>query len=48
MRVLIILTVITFIGLYLVITPSPSKNYWENIGPSWDKMLNPDKYSNKE
>ena len=48
MRVLIILAVIAFIGLYLVITPSPNKDYWEAVGPSWDRMLNPDKYSNEE
>lgn len=45
---LILLTAITFIGLYLVITPSPNKSYWEAVGPSMDKMLNPNKYSNKE
>ena len=48
MKRLIFLTAITFIGLYLVITPSPNKNYWESVGPAWDKMLNPAKYSNKE
>jgi hypothetical protein len=48
MKRLILLTAITFIGLYLVINPSPNKDYWESVGPSWDRMLNPDKYSDKE
>jgi hypothetical protein len=48
MRTLILLTVITFIGFYLVMNPSPNKDYWESVGPSWDRMLNPDKYSDKE
>ena len=48
MKRLILLTAITFIGLYLVMNPSPNKDYWESVGPSWDRMLNPDKYSNKE
>ena len=24
---------------------SPSKTYWENVGPSWNRMLNPDTYN---
>ena len=48
MKMLILATVLTFVGLFLVVYDSPSKQYWENVGPSWDKMLNPDKYSNEE
>jgi hypothetical protein len=22
-----------------------SQTYWQNVGPSWDKMLNPNKYT---
>jgi len=22
-----------------------SQRYWQNVGPSWDKLLNPDKYT---
>lgn len=48
MKTLILLTSITFIGFWLVLNPSPSKNYWDKIGPSWDKMLNPDTHSETE
>ena len=48
MKRLILLTAITFRGLYLVMNPSPNKDYWESVGPSWDRILNPDKYSDKE
>jgi hypothetical protein len=48
MKRLILLTAMTFIGLYLVITPSINKEYWESVGPSINKSLNPDKYSNEE
>jgi hypothetical protein len=27
-------------------TVMKSKNYWENVGPTMDNMLNPDKYNN--
>ena len=45
MNNLIILTVLTFIGLALVVYSPNSKAYWENVGPSWDQLLNPNKYS---
>ena len=45
MRILILLTVITFVGFYLVINPSLNKDYWESVRPSWDRMLNTDTYS---
>lgn len=28
---------------YFIAEPK-SKTYWENVGPAWDKMLNPKKY----
>lgn len=48
MKMLMLVTVLTLVGLLLVVYPSPSKHYWENVGPSWDRMLNPNKYSNEE
>ena len=36
-----------FVMIYLILQPI-SNDYWENVGPSWDRMLNPNKYSNKE
>ena len=48
MKMLILVTVLTFVGLVLVVSDSPSKGYWEGIGPSWDRMLNPNKYSDEE
>jgi len=48
MKMLLLVTILTLVGLFLVVNPSPSKQYWESIGPSWDRMLNPNKYSNEE
>jgi hypothetical protein len=48
MNNLILLTILTFVGLAMVVYSPSSKQYWENVGPSWDRMLNPNKYSNKE
>ena len=45
MNNLILLTLLTFVGLAMVIYSQNSKNYWESIGPSWDRMLNPNKYT---
>lgn len=46
-----ILAVLLLFGfLAVVIKPVFEKNkaYWESIGPAWDQMLNPNKYSNEE
>ena len=32
-----------FLMLYSIAVPA-SKSYWENVGPSWDRMLNPIHY----
>ena len=48
MKALIFLTVLTFVGLALVVYSPRSEAYWENVGPSWDRMLNPNKYSEEE
>ena len=29
-----------------VVASNPGGEYWENIGPRWDKMLNPCDYGN--
>ena len=47
MKMLYLVTALTAIGLFLVVY-DPSKEYWENVGPSWDRMLNPNKYSKEE
>jgi len=32
--------------LYTIVSYSgTSKDYWESVGPSWDKMLNPCNYT---
>jgi hypothetical protein len=36
-----------FVMLYLILQPV-SKDYWQNVGPQFDQLLNPNKYSNKE
>ena len=48
MKHLILLMILTFVGLVLVVYDSPSRTYWEDVGPSWDRMLNPNKYSEQE
>ncbi len=35
------------VSLLLYYKPS-SEEYWESIGPKWDRMLNPNKYSEQE
>jgi hypothetical protein len=32
------------LGSVYAIAHSPSKDYWENVGPQWDRMLNPCKF----
>ncbi len=37
---------IIFLVVCIVMYYKPSsEEYWQSIGPSWDKMLNPNKYS---
>jgi hypothetical protein len=36
-----------FCMLWLMLAPV-SKTYWEGVGPAWDLMLNPNKYSKEE
>ena len=43
MKMLLLITLLTFIGLTLVVY-DPSKEYWENVGPTMDRTLNPCKY----
>ena len=42
-----IFTITLVVSLLLYYKPS-SEEYWESIGPKWDRMLNPNKYSDKE
>jgi hypothetical protein len=35
------------VSLLLYYKPS-SEEYWQSIGPAWDRMLNPNKYSEQE
>jgi len=35
------------VSLLFYYKPS-SEEYWESIGPAWDRMLNPNKYSKEE
>jgi hypothetical protein len=43
-KVVIIISVVSILTAWLTIVPS-SQDYWEGIGPSWDRMLNPDTHS---
>jgi len=45
----VFMVVVLFALLYGIITTSgASKTYWESVGPCWDRMLNPNKYSEQE
>ena len=40
---------VIFLIVCVVLWHKPeSEAYWQSIGPSWDKMLNPNKYSQQE
>ena len=43
MRMLILVTILTFIGLFLV-AYDPSEDYWNKVGYEMDRTLNPNKY----
>ena len=46
-NVFMVLVLVAF--LYAMFTTTPaSQRYWESIGPIWDRLLNPNKYSNEE
>lgn len=45
-KISIILTVGMLFLLYTVMSyGGTSKQYWESVGPQWDRMLNPCSYS---
>ena len=37
-KIALLVVIIAVVGLCYF---NPGKNYWESIGPQWDKMLNP-------
>jgi len=37
-----------FICLFYFANVQASRTYWENIGPQWDRMLNPINYEMRE
>ncbi len=43
-QILIILAVASLAGWLAYPFINPSEDYWNNIGPNWDRMLNPCKY----
>ena len=44
MKMLILITVLTFIGLALIIFESPNRVYWNKVGYEVDRTFNPNKY----
>jgi hypothetical protein len=44
MKLLILLTILTFVGLVLVVY-DPAKPYWARVGYEMDRTLNPCKYT---
>jgi hypothetical protein len=48
-KINLLMVVILFAFLFAMFTITPaSQRYWENVGPTWDRLLNPNKYSNEE
>jgi len=47
LRISLIL-IIGFLCLFWFANIHDSKDYWESVGPQWDRMLNPNKYSEQE
>ena len=45
MKALILVTILTIIGLTLVVYSPDSEAYWKSVGPKWDRMLNPCDYT---
>jgi hypothetical protein len=45
---LIIIVAIFMLGYGMYSYSDANNNYWESVGPSWDRMLNPNKYSDEE
>lgn len=39
-----LLVVLLFVGFVVIVIDNTGKDYWENVGPNWDKMLNPCKF----
>lgn len=44
MKVLILITIITLIGLALIVFESPNRAYWNKVGYEVDRTFNPNKY----
>ena len=42
-KISIIIVAGMFCMLYAIVAPA-SKDYWENVGPNWNMLLNPDTY----
>jgi hypothetical protein len=40
-----IVLLIVFVGFAVLLYHNPSNEYWQAIGPSWDKMFNPVDYN---
>ena len=44
MKMLIFVTVLTLVGLALVVFESPNRAYWNKVGYEVDRTFNPNKY----
>ena len=43
-NILVIIAVATLAWWCIYPMVDQSQNYWDNVGPNWDRMLNPCKY----
>ena len=46
-KYIVIVTAIFVLGSAYAVAHKPSKTYWANVGPTWDRMLNPDTYNDR-
>ena len=42
---LAVLLLVGFLAVIIQPVLEKNKDYWESVGPSWDRMLNPNKYT---
>lgn len=39
-----LLTILLLAGFVAIVLDNPGKDHWDNVGPKWACMLNPNKY----
>ena len=48
LNILAVLLLFGFLAVILQPVVKKNKAYWEGVGPAWDQMLNPNKYTEQD